>query len=79
MASASAMADALAASPRAQGVVSIRGLRGADEGWSYVVHVSGGIAATVGTEPDLRAAMRRAARMADRLVEPPGGLRRAAS
>ena len=32
-----------------------------------------------GTEPDLRAAMRRAARMADRLVEPPGGLRRAAS
>ena len=30
-----------------------------------------------GTEPDLRTAMKKAARMADRLVEPPGDLRRA--
>jgi hypothetical protein len=31
-----------------------------------------------GTEPDVRTAMRKAARMADRLVEPPGGMRRIA-
>ena len=30
-----------------------------------------------GTEPDLRTAMKKAARMADRLVEPPAGMRRA--
>ena len=30
-----------------------------------------------GTEPDVRAAMTKAARMADRLVEPSGGMRRA--
>ena len=30
-----------------------------------------------GTEPDVRMAMKKAARMADRLVGPPGGMRRA--
>ena len=31
-----------------------------------------------GTEPDVRTAMKKAARMADRLAEPPGGPRRVA-
>ena len=38
-----------------------------------------GLSALVGsgTEADVRTAMKKAARMADRLIEPPGGVRRA--